>query len=338
MAVRLEMLVRRSVHVASLAAFFSLLELVPADAQTAPASGPTPITQAPQVSPPPAPQSPAPPAVAPAPQAPAAAPPAGFAPAPSPLIAPPPAANAQPGVAPQAPPQAPVYPSPYAQAPAPPGYYGSYPPPAGYGRPYEPEPVARPGARRHDGFFLRFKLGVGAGGTFYDERVEEPRRSAISTRGIAGNFELAVGGAVIENLILHGNIIVTAMGVSRWVDDVKDHTYDEISSTILIAGGGVTYYFMPANLYLTLVLGSGGIFESRYLDRRDRSPYEELESRAGFGTNLSLGKEWWVGRYSEWGLGAAITGAFVAAPLRIGELSTTYYGHNVTLNFSATFN
>jgi hypothetical protein len=238
--------------------------------------------------------------------------------------------------------QAPVYPQPYAPPPAQPGYYGTYPAPPGYPAqqpyPYAQEREPDVGARTHDGFFLRLKVGIGAGGTRYEERVMEPSKSNVKTRGLSGNFELAIGGSVIENFILHGNIVLTAMSANKTIDGVTDSSYDRLSTGMLLLGGGGTYYFMPANLYVTLVVGAGVLSESRYLDDDDEAAYAEVDSGAGFGSSLSLGNEWWVGRTGEWGLGAAITGAFVTAPLRIGELTTRFKGHSITLNFSATYN
>jgi hypothetical protein len=294
----------------------------------------------------PAPQAPAQPgAPTAAPSAPAAASPAATQPAPTDPAA-------QPGSTPQQlvppppppgsyvyPQQAPVYPQPYVAEP--PGYYGNAPPPANY--PYaQPHPAqggeaVDEGYRRHDGFFLRLRIGIGAGGTRYEERVNDSEAD-IRTRGLAGSFELAIGGSLIENLALHGNLLLFGMSVNKKVDDVEDNSYDRLSTGMLLLGGGVTYYFMPTNLYLSAVTGVGALSESRYLDDDDETAFTEIESGAGVGFSLSLGKEWWVGRMGEWGLGAAITGTVVTAPVRIGELSTRFLGHSIALNFSATFN
>lgn len=303
-------------------------------ASAPPAAGAVPSAQpgaqgAAQPSTPP----PAPPAVdQPAPAPPGAAP--GFSPQPSPLVPPPPPGQY---VYPQ---QAPVYPQPYVAEP--PGYYGNAPPPSSYpyAQPY-PERGTEPvdeGYRRHDGFFLRLKIGIGAGGARYEERINGMEEADIRTRGLAGSFELAIGGSIIENLALHGNLLLTGLSVNKKVDDVADNSYDRLSMGMLLLGGGATYYFMPTNLYLTAVTGVGALSESRYLDDDDDTAFTEIESGAGFGVSLSLGKEWWVGRMGEWGLGAAITGTIVTAPVRIGELSTRFLGHSIALNFSATFN
>lgn len=348
MAVRIEMQIRRVAQLSLLSVLFALASRSVADAQSdAGAAAPSSAQGAPPAAPPATPgtvPSPATPS-APSAQPGASPPPAGFSPEASPLVP----ADSPPGSAQQAPypqqaspQQAPVYPQPYAPPPQQPGYYGNYPPPSGYAPqptyPLANEYTPNEGARKHDGFFLRMKVGIGAGGARYEERVYEPEVSTVKTRGLAGNFELAIGGSIVENFILHGNLALTAMSSNKKVDDVTDSTYDRLSTAMWLLGGGGTYYIMPTNLYVTLVLGVAGITESRYLDAQDDYSYADIRSGAGFGSSLSLGKEWWVGRTAEWGLGAAITGSILSAPVRIGELSTRFLGHSITVNFSATFN
>jgi hypothetical protein len=215
--------------------------------------------------------------------------------------------------------------------PAPPGGY--YPPPPDYGTApaYPQDPRAPgPGARRHEGFFLRLGAGVGASGTRYHEAFAGARRD-VKTRGLSGLFELGIGGSVAGNLILHANMVYSSVGDGRReVSGVRDASYD-VDTGMGLLGGGVTYYFMPANVYLTGVAGVAGIAESR--DGRNA-----IESRAGAGGVLSLGKEWWVGRPGEWGMGAALRGGFYTAKADVfGDLERLYAAE-LGVNFSATLN
>jgi hypothetical protein len=237
-------------------------------------------------------------------------------------------------VAPQA---APTYPPSYPPQ-QPPGNYGTYAPPPGYPvSPGFPEQPKAEGAREHDGFFLRLRAGLGAGGLSYDERVDGQRTSDVKTRGLAGAFEVAIGGAVVENLILHGNLSVAVMDSRKRVDGVEQGDDDQLTSTAVLFGGGATYYFMPHNLYLTLVLGTAAMVEDRY-DGGIAGYESSIESGAGFGTTLSIGKEWWVGRSGQWGLGVDITGGFYAAPVEIAGTESTMLGNAVSVSFVSTFN
>lgn len=290
-----------------------------------------------QPSPPPAP-APVEPSAPASSAAPAGFESGTFQPAPSPLLVPSspagsvtPTAPGDPSGAP-----APVYPPSY-PPPQPPGQYGTYAPPPGY--PLAPgyaEAAARPGAREHDGFFLRLKAGLGAGGLRYDELVDGQQESQVKSRGLTGAFEIAIGGTVAPNLVLHGNASLAVMDSRRKIDGADEPNYDDITSTVFLFGGGATYYLDPTNLYFTLVLGTVGIAEERRYD----GPYDvtdRLTSGAGFGSTLSVGKEWWVGS-GQWGLGIDLTGGFYAAPVEVTGVSSTLIGHTVTLSFVATYN
>ena len=268
-------------------------------------------------------------AVAPAPAS-AASEPEG-----SPLLPTEPPPPPPPG-APQIPAEAPIYPPAY--VPPQPQGYGPYTPEYadGYGEPVDPR-APDDGAYAHEGFFLRFNVGIGAGGATYKERLDDARVSRVKTRGFEGMFELAIGGTVADDFILHGNVMVVSMSSNKTVDGVEERDYDDLSTSMYLLGGGGTYYFRPANVYLTASVGLGGLVERREL-KGDRDFTDDIESGAGVGTAIGVGKEWWVGRRGEWGIGAALMGAFYAAPLDIAGEQSTFRGHSVSLTFSATLN
>ena len=243
------------------------------------------------------------------------------------------------------PPQAPVPTTPYAPGQLQQPYYGTYAPPPGYPQaPRYTGPIGRapgPGSHEHEGLFLRLSLGGGAAGAKYRERLGE-RVSDVKTRGLAIAFDAALGGRVVGNFILHGNLSFINADSNREVDGVKDGSYDAIGTSMWMIGGGGTYYFMPANLYLTLVVGTGGFVETRDYDRSsdfdDDFDEVQIESGPGFASSLAIGKEWWVGGRGEWAIGASITGAFYAAPVDVAGVDSTALGNCVSVAFSATLN
>jgi hypothetical protein len=324
MTLRIKMLLARVARL-SLALSALTVHVARGEAQTPPLAPPP-------VQAPPAGQPVSPPA-AEAAQAPAL----GTPPPPSPLLAPP----LPPEGYPSAPP---IY---YA-----PGYapgYRTQQPPSNYGiettPPDYPQPsyqamqgrVPGPGSHEHEGFYLHLGTGVGAGGASYQERIDG-NVSNVKTRGIAITFDVGVGGRITDSFILHGDLTFTFFDASRKkVDGVEDNGYDGIDSTLWMLGVGGTYYFMPTNLYLTLVLGTGGFTESR--DYKSFGQDEvQIDSSAGFAGSLAIGKEWWVGGRGEWGIGAAIKGLVAVAPIEIADLKSTATGHGITLEFSATLN
>jgi opacity protein-like surface antigen len=196
----------------------------------------------------------------------------------------------------------------------PPGYG---PPPPGYG-----PPRAYGGIHTHDGFFLQLDLGAGAMST-----STSYGGSTIDMSGTAGQFSLALGGAVAPNLILAGHL----WGVSVSSPDVEidGQSFGTADATLGLSGIGlnVTYYIMPVNIYLS-VTPSIGVLTSE-------SGGTTGETENGFALRLAAGKEWWV--TDNWGLGLNLSFAHSSnkdkgpgAP----SWSTNWFG----LALSATYN
>ena len=182
------------------------------------------------------------------------------------------------------------------------------------------------GDRAHDnGFFLRLSGGIGGAST---ELEDSGNNNKIE--GGTGDFNFAIGGVVARNFALHG----TFWG---WITQDPDVTLGGFSGTLngdvsySAFGAGVTYYFMPVNMYLS---GSAGV-GSLSLDANGFGGGISGESDLGPAFELTLGKEWWVG--TSWGLGLALSGGIHAVP-NGGGVDASWEGGNVALRFSATLN
>lgn len=172
------------------------------------------------------------------------------------------------------------------------------------------------GYHTHDGFFLRMLFGSGfhslkTHGTALG--LSNPVRAAS-----AQAIFLAFGGALSENLILHGNLDLHA-GV--------DTSLKFAQTTV---GLGVTYYFTPANIYLSPSIGfvSAGIFKKKGTSWTDMIDHRSQ----GFGLSLSSGKEWWVS--ANWGVGLALQGNYS----RTSGGGITIDQGGLMLMLSATYN
>jgi hypothetical protein len=244
------------------------------------------------------------------------------------------AEHAEDAGAPGAAPEAPVYPPGYVPSEQAAQDLGEYPPPSVYAVPPLPDHTGTleglAGAREHDGFFLRLSMGPGAGRTRYDESVDGVRVSEVEANGLSGLLDIGVGGRLVGNLILHGNLIFSRFNSpTRRVDGVEDASIS-VSTSATLVGAGVSYYFMPLNVYLSTTLGLGWLFERR--------SGEELRSGTGFSMAAAAGKEWWVGRSGTWGVGAGLHGTFVTAPVDIAGVESQMKAGNIAAVFSATYN
>jgi hypothetical protein len=206
------------------------------------------------------------------------------------------------------------------------------PPPAAYAPRASAQSRRSSGFRQHDGFFLRLRAGAGIGATNYRERASDGN-GAVGTRtvGSSAQTEVALGYAVVEDLILHATLSLEHVTGAKKVGSA-DFVEDDTSTLLGFLGVGLTYYLMPTNVYLTGSIGSGGLSQTR------GHRHEDFESDTGFGTSVAVGKEWWLGRSGQWAIGVAITGSYYQAPFEVDGVKSQYRGYSSGLSFSTTYN
>jgi hypothetical protein len=175
-----------------------------------------------------------------------------------------------------------------------------------------------PGARDHDGgFFLRLALGAGGANSKNDGLP-------LEFSGAGGELDVAIGAVITPNLAIHGTIF-------GWLIQDPDVDDGMVSGTVSgdasmsAFGGGVTYYFMPINIYMSGSVGFGIFSASGDIDG---------ESDTGFAGQLTAGKEWWVS--NRWGLG--VSGVYGFFSIAEPSTSENWTGWNLAVMFSATFN
>jgi hypothetical protein len=185
--------------------------------------------------------------------------------------------------------------------------------------------------REHDrGVFLRLSAGLGTAKSKIDDFVFEGGElgpNELEMSGMSGDINFAIGGVVARNLAVHATLAgwsVTDPDLDFGEISVES---DDVTLGLSMFGAGVTYYIMPANIYLSGSLGAAVLT----LDVDG----DDAESDAGLGIDLTVGKEWWVG--SRWGLGAALGANFHNVPSKDFE-DQDFSGSSFAARFSATFN
>ncbi|MEJ2722253.1 MAG: hypothetical protein P8181_14125 [bacterium] len=176
------------------------------------------------------------------------------------------------------------------------------------------------GDRDHqNGFFLRLALGAG------------PARSKISSgpqfvkfSGGGADMEIAIGGIVTPNLALHGTLFGWA------INDPNGETHlgsGDVNGDLTMSalGIGLTYFFMPVNLYLSGSVGVGSLSGGGNIDG---------ESDTGLALEAVAGKEWFVSK--RWGLGVSVGFTYHSFP--DGGVDENWKGWSIPIRFSATFN
>lgn len=185
-------------------------------------------------------------------------------------------------------------------------------------------PAASPAGqkpRTHDGFFLRMCTGFGFG----HSAVEDDRGDENSIRGGSHASNLAIGAMVSENLAIHADAFHVVLFEPESLINGKS------AGTVpgrYIAGGlgaGVTYYFMPSNLYLSGALNFVAL-EANLGGWR-------LQTDAGMGIDFLIGKEWWVS--DNWGIGVAGQFVYTLVPSRWDTIHNSF---GAAVLFTATYN
>ena len=227
-------------------------------------------------------------------------------------------ARAQPP--PGAPPPGVPPPPPFTGPPGPPP---PPPPPPGF----VPVRVYRdPTAFRHLGLFLRLDFGFG-----YQSSTTSASQTLFrfdSAHGGAGEFALAIGGAVKENLFLSGEFWSTWLPwPTLTLRGTSISTGSSLSNSLLGIGPNFTWYLMPADVFLSVTPALTWVTFS--------DVFASYSTDVGFGTRFSIGKQWWVAPHSTVG----VSGWFIFSFNKEGGGSNaTWDTFAGGLGFTATIN
>ncbi len=179
------------------------------------------------------------------------------------------------------------------------------------------------GEHMHDGFFLRVAPGLGVMSI-----SESFDGNKYEYSGGSGHFNVAIGGAVVENVIVHFDLSATSMSEPKLKvngQSTSDATGDHATSVL---GLGLTYY-LPSNFYLTGAFGT-----ARTTIKSNGKTYA---TDRGLGINVMVGKEWWVS--NNWGLGVAGQWLYTKCPDKPLNGSTPdVTASSLGILFSATYN
>lgn len=178
----------------------------------------------------------------------------------------------------------------------------------------------------HDGFFLNLALGFGGQGFDYKAKGGN---GTLDADGSSMELDWKIGGRVSENLILHATIcgVRGLTGVEATYNG-KTRTYDESSEQMNLYAIGTTYY-LSSNIFLSGSIGIAGFV----VDAESDGDVDGA-SKAGFGFQVAVGKEWWIS--DNWGIGIEAALVYGSADDKndAGEMS----GLALNVMFSATFN
>jgi hypothetical protein len=182
--------------------------------------------------------------------------------------------------------------------------------------------------RQHRGFYLSMSMGP----NFPSITSEVAGVYKYNFSGVGAQFDLKIGGAIKENLILHASLTSNTLSGPQIISDgLNQNASNNLTLGEAFMGGGLTYYLMPVNISLS---GSLGIGNFTVIDSDNET---SVSTDRGFSMQLKAGKEWWISK--RWGLGIALTyGKSKLTNTPGGNVEELLNSNNFGILFNATLN
>ncbi|MDD9937473.1 MAG: hypothetical protein OXT09_27930 [Myxococcales bacterium] len=178
---------------------------------------------------------------------------------------------------------------------------------------------------RHMGVQLRALAGPAVLHAFQDAGGGQTN----TITGVATAFNFVLGSMVSDNLAVNLDLVLSRAGNA-------DHgVLEDTTFAAVHFGAGVTYWIMPANVFLAGSLGAARSSVEGTPIRIDIEIPDIDPSRVGVGVHLSAGKLWWIAR--RWGLGASLSLLASTASNPDGGIDTERNVLGAAVALSATF-
>ncbi len=181
-------------------------------------------------------------------------------------------------------------------------------------------PLASASQADHSGFFFNVHLGGG-----YTRLKSNFMSDRMIVEGTGTAFGLVFGGVIAPNLVLHGEVTATGANNPEITYNGATVATENVSAVVVGFGPGITYYFMPSNVYIgaSLLATTASIEEDG----------ETLgETDTGLGAILRVGKEIAIGKDTGINIGAQYQGARLSE--KDANSQWTAHGFNVTVGFT----
>jgi hypothetical protein len=170
-------------------------------------------------------------------------------------------------------------------------------------------PETSRGTHVHDGLYLRMGLGIGRLGAAFKSGDSKDLGGSVegSAAGLAGAFELAVGGTPAPGLVIGGGLFASGSGSPTLTElrvngaDAAKFKQDRLSLGLI--GPFIDYYFDErSGFHLEGALGIAYMTAGEGTqDGRRVTPQRDL---GGLGFMLGGGYEWWVA--DQWSIGGTL--------------------------------
>ncbi|MFI5306585.1 MAG: hypothetical protein ACHQ53_04485 [Polyangiales bacterium] len=149
-----------------------------------------------------------------------------------------------------------------------------------------------------------------------------------STRGIGFGFDFALGAIVSENLALDMDLVLARSA------SAEHGTLTDTAFSAVFLGGGLTYWLMPANVYLSASIGMSRSSVQGSAVHLDVEIPKAEQSRIGVGAHLALGKQFWLSRRTTLGASLSLMSGVAANPSGGADTSRYVLAAMAALSFT----
>lgn len=162
------------------------------------------------------------------------------------------------------------------------------------------------GYHQHDGFYFSFNWGPVFGNVMSkDKNYNNSDPISAKFLGTGGMADYKIGWAIRENMILHATALLNIVAAPEVITTVGNHSTsvtmpDQFEMGESMLGIGMTYYWMPCNIFLSGSIGSGRF----KLSGHENEDFNGVTDR-GLAMQLKIGKEWWI--LKNWGIGLGVS-------------------------------
>ena len=197
--------------------------------------------------------------------------------------------------------------------------------PARHAHAEAPAAAAEPVEYSHLGVQLRV---LASGAYLYATQALGPEDTTIEGAGLLLDF--ALGAMVADELALNMDLVL------GYAPSAQHGVLDDRVFTAVHVGAGLTYWFMPANVYLGASVGAAtSSVEGNPVRIGIEVPASD-PSHVGIGMHLCLGKQFWLTRRIGLGAGLSLLGSVASNP--IGGEDTDRFVLGAALGLSFTLN
>lgn len=164
----------------------------------------------------------------------------------------------------------------------------------------------------HDGFYLRFALGVGyAFDSLHGTDSSGSDMGGIGIRSVCVPFDIAIGGAV--GPVVVGGLMSAAFLTGPTYSNASSYERANYQHGYIFVGPFVDYYLNPhLGTHLGAAIGIGGPTVSP----PSGEDQGNTNNDPGFGATLMAGHDFWIS--NQWSLGALVRALYVRGPDEYG--------------------